>query len=156
MAIETETPFRLSVWRPARLARSLTLESEADGQPQCLELSVEALHEQIYTWVPKEAVLIGEADPTTADQIREVLVQGFNPHHPPADRSFDSFRDALETIATVLAKRKAVWSECQTSPRELEDPDTLLRSDPLRGLHLHLTWIFGVFKDVPGASVAVR
>lgn len=156
MAIETETPFRLSVWRPARLARPLTLESEADGRPRCSELSVEALHEQVYTWEPQEDVLIGEADRSTADQIREVLVERFNPHRPPADRSFDRFRDALETIGTVLAIRTAVWSECQTCARGLDDPDTLLRSDPLRGLHLHLTWIFGVFKDVPGASVAVR
>ena len=156
MAIETEPPFRLSVWRPARLARPLTLESEGAGQPPCSELSVEALHEQIYTWVPQEAGVISEADPSTANQIREVLVERFNPHHPPADRSFGRFRDALETISNVLARREAVWSECETRARGLEDPDTLLRSDPLRGLHLHLTWIFGVFKDVPGASVAVR
>ena len=156
MAIETETPFRLSVWRPARLARPLTLDSEADGQPRCSELSVEALHEQVYTWEPQEDVLIGEADRSTADQIREVLVERFTPQRPPADRSFDRFRDALETISEVLAKRQPVWSDCQTRARGLDDPDTLLRSDPLRGLHLHLTWIFGVFKDVPGASVAVR
>ena len=99
---------------------------------------------------------MGEEDSSTTDQIRQVLVERFNPHHPPTDRSFDRFRDALETIGTVLAKRKAVWSDCQTRPRGLEDSETLLRSDPLRGLHLHLTWIFGVFKDVPGASVAVR
>lgn len=156
MSIETDTPFRLSVWRPARLVRPLTQESEAGGQPRCSELSVETLHEQIYTWVPQEDVLSGEADPNTGDQIREVLVQRFNPHHPPADRSFDKLGDALATIGTVLAKRKAVWSECQTCARGLDDPDTHLRSDLLRGLHLHLTWIFGVFKDVPGASVAVR
>lgn len=118
--------------------------------------SDDTLHEEIYVWEPHEDVWGSIADSTTRIELRDLLLQRFDPFRPPGERSFLELLAAIDKIRTVIDAGKTQWADCEQSVGSVHEQDIQFRANTLQALHDHLAWLHAIFHSVPGASVTIR
>lgn len=149
----TQAPsaFRLSVWKPANLARRFMVCSSAQTNLEC------ELHEQMYSWEPDEDVWGSLKDGEQTRRARTALIEAFDPSKPVSERSISHLEQALLILADVLGTPGATaWSDCNEAVEMRPGDQINLRANTVLLLFRQLEWVLGVFRHVPGASVTVR
>lgn len=148
--------FRLSVWRPAQLDRSVDYYLGGKGEAALFDSS--RLQEQLYQWNPGlEDILSSVANQQQAQELRRIFFEEFAPHRSPSDRSIEKFAEVTRRLRDQLVPKGVVsWSDVG---QEIEagNLNTLnLRANLPLSMLSHLEWIVEVFGEVPGASIAIR
>ena len=157
MTNTTETRFRLSIWRPARLDGIYVHASGSTGTTERLAvLDVSTVHEQIYSWDPGSYDLALNSTPEVAERINSDLLVPFGESQPPAQRSVPRFRKAVSVLLEAPeVSAGTYWSDGEETLLE-GDVEVNLRVNAALGILRHLRWIAQVYADVPGASVLIR
>lgn len=110
------------------------------------------LQQEAFTWLVKEDIWGGVIDSSARQNLSQRLQSEFEPVLPPSQRTMEQFNTLLMDIAQILGKVE--WSD---SGQQLEeDGDNPVRLNALLSFYLQASWIYEIFKDSPGASVAIR
>ena len=154
--MEFERIFRLSVWRPARLAS--TLDYPADRtMDQKFVFQPNSLQEQVYVWDPGQNDIFSALDKDLAEQFRAKLSEYFAPDLDPEKRSIGLLANVIaELILTLRKSRASRWTYSTEKVSQDQAQDENLRMDGPLALLNHLLWLTRVFAHVPGASVTIR
>ncbi len=154
--MDSERLFRLSVWRPARLSRTVDYHSAEDGD-RTYVFEFQRLQEQVYVWDPEPNDVFASLDEDAMKQFRSMLLDNFAPTLDPAKRSVARLVEVVDTLNTKLNEMKTIpWaSSPQLVCNDEGEEANLFVNAPLALLN-HLRWVSRVFEHVPGASVTFR
>ena len=147
--------FRLAVWRPIRLERSVAVEAnERDGCEW--PLARQRLHEQVYQWQPHEDVWGGLTKASDAQELRKVLIEQFDPYQPPTERTIAKLEHAIAIARRIISEGNSQWSDCETPIEDQQSDELTFRANILASLCRHLEWVCAIFRNLPGTSVTIR
>ncbi len=152
----SETLFRLNVWRPARIERSLMYENRDANGEGISELQEGHLHEQIYSWRLGGDVWTALRDDDDSKNIKKSLTTGFECGLPPNERGFGKMGSILTELRDYLTEESNRSWQMWDQLTDEDDQDSAYQVQPLLALYHHLQWLCDVFQDVPGASVTIR
>jgi hypothetical protein len=155
MAIESMRGFRLTVWRPFAHDRRLARESPGSGGETPL-VQADGLYEAIYEWQPRVDVWSSLTETVLTNELRELLVQRFNPYEPPSNRTFAELEKVLARVGEIVSDGKGKWTECELAVDDNFDSDISFRANTIVALQRHLEWLYDVFHNVPGAALTIR
>ena len=151
MLTDTSAGLRITVWRPYTPDRPLTIRVGTDDTISAVGPDMQ-LQQEAFTWQVKEDVWGGLADSELRQQLSQKLITDFEPVLPPTQRGMTKLGALLGELDD--AKSAAEWS---SSGQQLhDDGETAVRLNSLVAFLSQLTWLYDVFRDVPGASVSVR
>ena len=146
--MQDEKAMAITFWRPSRWERSVFDKEEAGP------VDPDRFLENAYTWEPKESIW-NSVEGDVAGQLERLLLDGFSPDKEPDDRKIEDFRNILEQIRELVTVDKSKWSDCEQY-ESVGDAKVNLRANLLLSFLHHLTWLCGVFTDMPGISITVR
>lgn len=157
MTNDSMTPFRLSIWRPARLdGVYLHAAGSASGTEHSSILDVSKVLEQIYAWEPGPYDLDLSCTSNAAERIAVGLLRPFGEQCPPEKRRVTYFLNAIqEMLGDPEIQTGTFWSDCEET---IADGDTVVnvRVNTALGVLRHCLWIARVYADIPHASVLIR
>ena len=152
MGIDSPLGVRLTIWRPLSPTKALALHQNAAGMPITLFGPDDIFQQEAIVWHVKEDIWGGVADFTLRSSLQDGLMNGFQPTLPPDQRSMAHFHAFLSQCDNALSE--ADWSDSVVSMEN--DGSSAIRINALIAFYAQSSWIYHVFKDLPGASVSVQ
>lgn len=145
------------MWRPSRLAKGLAQYSDGrDGATFSKVPAPEHFYEAAYSWSTREDIWGGVVDGKTTTQLRELLMTRFSPTNPPDKRGMNALAHALNEMRPLLSQSELItWQDLSEQADDL-DSDPITRANLIVALFHHLSWVYAIYQDIPGASITIR
>lgn len=164
--MEQPVRLRLSVWRPAKLDRSVDYSPPMIEQPEAIDpnqnggrhpFSTQHLYEEIYRWSSDVDFLSGISNPEQSARIAESLVTSFDSTLSPHQRDMATFGALVTELEGICrAEDQSAWLDCPHIEVGEKGEPVIIRMAPVLALFHHLSWVHETFRHIPGASVTFR
>ncbi len=111
------------------------------------------LHKEVFGWRMPEDLFAGIADEGDRDKLKAALFDKMAIEIDPNERPIDSLQSFIDVANKILDANRVEWIG---SRNPFGDDDEEKRLNPLLALVNHLSWLIGMFKDMPNTSISVR
>ncbi len=146
--------FKISVWSAFAPQTDLAIDT-GSGEPQVRVVAKQSsgLHKEVFGWRMSEDLFAGIADESDRDKLKAALFDKMAIDIDPNKRSIDSLKSFVDVANEILDANRVEWIGSQNPSG---DDDEKGRLNPLLALVNHLSWLIGMFKDMPNTSISVR
>ena len=111
------------------------------------------LHKEVFGWRMPEDLFAGIVDEGDRDKLKAALFDKMAIEIDPNERPIDSLQSFIDVANKILDANRVEWIG---SRNPFGDDDEEKRLNPLLALVNHLSWLIGMFKDMPNTSISVR
>ena len=146
MTPETNIQYRLSIWRDYVPPHPLALNDEPTGFRMLK--SERHLQAEVYSWPLQDDIFAGISKEEVRSRLRELLSR-LEASRSPDERSLAALEEFVAEAEKAIEEGDAVSLSGGLG-------NTMVVSNPLLALTLHLKWLIRCFKDRPGISVSIR
>lgn len=146
--------FKISVWSAFVPESDLAMDTGSDeAAVRVVAKQSSGLHKEVFGWRMPEDLFAGIADESDRDRLKAALFDKMAIEIDPNERTIDSLRSFVDVANKILDDNRVEWIG---SRNPFGDDDEGNRLNPLLALVNHLSWLIGMFKDMPNTSISVR
>ena len=146
--------FKISVWSTFAPETDLAMDTGSD-EPAVHMVTKQSsgLHKEVFGWRMPEDLFAGITDENDRDKLKAALFDKMAIEIDPNERSIESLKSFINVANKILDANGVEWIGSRNT---FGDDEEERRLNPLLALVNHLSWLIGMFEDMPNTSISVR